>query len=148
MKRPVGYVVIAVLLALSSVAGLSSVFWAPLELFGGAATIWDRLIPLAVAAAGLHAAWMLWRYERRAPEAYLLWAALMVGNTLYTAFVLLPRISQALARRAGTVLPDFPVGLRLYQAAFITLVVALGYWYLASHRRGRQGDATPEAPPR
>lgn len=149
-RRPLGYAIVAVVLLVMSLGGFASVFWAPLELLGGDASVWDRLIPLLLTGAGLHAAWMIWRYERRAPEAYLLWAALLVGNTAYAAFVLLPRLIDAMARRTGMPAPiDFPRGLRIYQTLFVACILGLGYWYLASHRKRLPGEVPTEPrPPR
>lgn len=138
VNRPIGYTILAVLLALMSLGGLAAVVWWPDSLpFAIELPVTLRILSALQAIAGFAAAWAIWGYHRSAPEVYVAWAVLAVTNIIYNIVSIMPRVMRAFVQMAGAPnsFPAPPVGLLLVQVVIYGGVLGLGYWYLAVRRR-------------
>jgi hypothetical protein len=138
MNRPIGYTILAVLLALMSLGGLAAVVWWPDSLpFAIELPITVRALSALQGIAGIAAAWAIWSYHRSAPEVYIVWAVIALANMIYDIIAIMPRIMRVLAQMAGApaAFPTPPIGMFFVQLLIYGGILGLGYWYLTARRR-------------
>lgn len=136
-RRPVGYTIIGVLVALASAGAGATLLWGPdTSAFGVELPVASIILTVAQLVVGAVVAWAIWRYVTWAPEAYAGWALLGVASGVYSALVVMPRIMEAMRRALDLPvdLPDVPIGYVIAQLAIYAGIYALGYWYLARRR--------------
>jgi hypothetical protein len=134
VNRPIGYTILAVLLALMSLGGLAAVVWWPGSLpFVIELPVTMRILSALQVVAGFAAAWAIWSYHRSAPEVYLVWAVIALANIIYNVAFIMPRVMRAFMQMAGVQdsFPAPPVGMLFVQVVIYGGVLGLGYWYLA-----------------
>lgn len=137
VNRPIGYTILAVLLALMSLGGLAGVIWWPASMpFAIELPITVRVLSALQGIAGIAAAWAIWRYHRSAPEVYVVWAVIALANVIYGVVAVMPRLMRALAQMTGApdTIPTPPLGLLLVQVVIYGGILGLGYWYLTARR--------------
>jgi len=143
MQRPVGYGVIALLVALVSLSRLAGAALMPPTLQGIAMSILPRLLGGAAGLLGLWAAWWAWTYHHRAPEAFAAWAVVNLGSGVYYRWLFMPRVMGLVQREFGAGAPPPSFGLRAFIRILAYAVLAgIGYWYLQRQRRPGGPSAT------
>jgi hypothetical protein len=118
VNRPIGYTILAVLLALMSLGGLAAVVWWPTSMpFAIELPITVRALAALQGIAGIAAAWAIWSYHRSAQEVYAVRAVLALANIIYNIVAVMPRVLGALAHMAGApdTIPTPPLGMLLVQ---------------------------------
>ncbi|MFI5234769.1 MAG: hypothetical protein ACHQXA_03590 [Gemmatimonadales bacterium] len=106
----------------------------------GVATPWQfRALNTATMIAAALGAWMIWTERRRAPEAYVTWAAVALATSIYATLIITPMDPDLVA-----LLPPPEPGLVILVIALKVLLHGLVYWYLARHRP--PGPMTAPAP--
>lgn len=137
MNRPVGYTILAVLLALMSLGCLAGVVWWPTSMpFAIELPITMRVLSALQGIAGIAAAWSIWSYHRSAPEVYAVWAVVVLANVIYDIVAVMPPLMRAVAQMAGApeAIPAPPVGMLVVQVVIYGGILGLGYWYLTARR--------------
>jgi hypothetical protein len=131
-----GYRLTAVILAVLSLAGIPPALSSPAEAVGFVLTPVERLDFLACGAAGLVAAWALWRQQRAAPEYYLVWAAVVLAASVHLSISMVPRmLGLASEWFPWMALPtELPPGAVVWNLLLNAGLLGLGYWQLARHR--------------
>lgn len=129
MHRPKGYTVLAVLLATFSLAGLGNLVASPVDALGLAHSAALPLLIAVYTAAAAIGAWSLWRAQRWAPEAYLVWALTAMGLILYFQLRIAPQMFALLSPQVPVPEASLPGGLVASGG-----LLAAGYWYLRSRR--------------
>jgi hypothetical protein len=136
MQRPVGYGVIALLVALVSLSSLTGAAFTPHTLQGLTLPTMQRVLAIAAGVLGVWAAWGVWSYRRTAPEAYAAWAVAITASAVYSQLVVMPRMLEAMQRQLGAQMPVPPLGLlALMPVLFYGALLGIGYWYLQARRR-------------
>lgn len=153
MTRPICFSLAAALVSAASLAGLAGAFWIPLEWlpptsFGRAQAI-ALAGPLLLGAGGFAASWSLWRYRRRAPEAFLAWVMLLWAGALsLPAFLLPATLAPAVARGMLTAdRVEVTVGRQVILLGLWIIPALVLYACLASRRRPRSGERPIGPPP-
>jgi hypothetical protein len=136
MQCPIGYGVIALLVALMSLSSLTGAALTPSTLQGVTVPTMQRLLASTAGVLGLWAAWWVWTYRRTAPEAYATWAVIITASGVYSQLVVVPRMLEAVQRQLDPQQPVPQVGLlALLPVLFYSALLGIGYWYLQARRR-------------
>jgi len=141
VKRPTSHTIIAVVLGLTGVCGLSPGIWSSSAALPFPLSSTARALIIGTSLAALVAAVGIWGVRPWGRRSYVIWAVLTLATTVYFQLYVMPEMLAFVGEQIGvTDLKASPVveGVALLiHAGFLWL----GYWYLRP-----RAPATSETP--